>query len=300
MMITRAALAATLVLCLFAAPFAAEAQQAGKTYRIGVLDTTPVTLNGANLDAFRQGLRALGYVKGKSFVIEYRWAGAADQFPDLARERVRSKVDLILTRGQAAITAAKNATRTIPIVMAGSGDPLGTGVVTGLARPGGNVTGLSTFVVEVSGKRVQLLKDAIPGIRRIAAVNSKDRLGGQRWRAIEQSARSMGLEPHLVEIAKAEDLGPAFDAAIKHRADAVVVGLGPVIQNNVARVVDLAKKHRLPAVFVSRELVDAGGLVAYGVNYPDLYRRAATYVDKIFKVRNRATCPSSSRRSSSS
>ena len=162
------------------------------------------------------------------------------------------------------------------------GDPL-AGVVTGLARQGGNVTGLSALVAEVSGKRVQLLKEAIPGIRRIAVMTGANAFSAQLWRATAQSARATGLEPHRVDVVKAEDLGPAFDAAIKHRADAFVVGLGPVMQNSVTRIVDLATKHRLPGVFMSREFVDAGGLMAYGVSYPDLYRRAATYVDKIFK-----------------
>jgi putative ABC transport system substrate-binding protein len=223
-------------------------------YRIGVLDTSPVERNAANLDAFRQGLRELGYVEGQTFVIEYRSPGSrANAFPDLANELVRLKVDLILTRGTAAVTAAKNATPTIPIVMAASGDPLGVGVVAGLARPGGNVTGLSALTAEVSGKRLQLLKEAIPGIQRIAAV--LDRGTGlalvTQWRTIEQAARSMGPEPQLLRIEKAEDLGPAFDAAFKQRADAVVVGLGPVMQNNVGRVVDLAARHRLPSAFTA-------------------------------------------------
>jgi putative ABC transport system substrate-binding protein len=280
----RAALAAIIALSLLAAPLAAEAQKAGRVYRIGVLDTTPVARNAANLDAFRQGLRELGYVEGQNFVIEYRSPDRrANEFPDLANELVRLKVDLILTRGTAAVTAAKNATRTIPIVMAASGDPLGVGVVTGLARPGGNVTGLTTLTAEVSGKRLQLLKDAIPGIQRIAAVFDTGGTPVTQWRTTEQAARSMGLEPQLLQIEKAEDLGPAFDAAFKQRADAVLVGLGPVMQNNVGRVVDLAARHRLPSAFSSREFVDAGGLMAYGVSYPDSYRRAAMYVDKILK-----------------
>jgi putative tryptophan/tyrosine transport system substrate-binding protein len=265
-------------------PLAAEGQQAGKVYRIGVLDTLPVARNAPNLDAFRQGLRELGYVEGQNFMIEYRSPGSrATEFPDLANELVRLKVDLILTRSTAAVTAAKNATRTIPIVMAASGDPLGAGVVTGLARPGGNVTGLSTLLAEVSGKRLQLLKDAIPGIQRIAAVFDRATATVTTWRATEQAARSMGLEPQLLYIEKAADLGPAFDAAVKQRADAVVVGLGAVMQTNVGRVVDLVARHRLPSAFASREFVDAGGLMAYGVSYSDSYRRAAIYVDKIFK-----------------
>jgi putative ABC transport system substrate-binding protein len=258
-----------------AAPLVAETQ-VGKVYRIGVLDTLPVARNAPNLDAFRQGLRELGYVEGQNFMIEYRSPGIrANDFPDLANELVRLKVDLILTRGTAAVTAAKNATRTIPIVMAASGDPLGTGVVTRLARPGGNVTGLSALTAEVSSKRLQLLKDAIPGIQRIVAMFDRATATVTTWRTTEQAARSMSLEPQLLFIEKAEDLGPAFAAAVKQRADAVVVGLGPVMQANVGRVVDLAARHRLPSAFASREFVDAGGLMAYGVSYPDSYRRAA-------------------------
>jgi len=186
--------------------------------------------------------------------------------------------------------AAKNATRTIPIVMAASGDPLGAGVVTGLARPGGNVTGLSALTAEVSGKRLQLLKEAIPGARRLAAFLDRGAPVTQ-WRGTEQAARSIGLRPQVFYVERAEDLGPAFDAAVKQRADAVLVGLGAVIQSNVGPVVELAARHRLPTVFGSREFVVAGGLMAYGVSYPDSYRRAASFVDKIFKGAKPADLP---------
>ena len=276
---------------LFAAPLGAEAQKAGKVYRIGVLDPTPVALNVANLDAFHQGMRELQYAEGQNFVIEYRSPeGRADRFPDLAHELVRLKVDLILTRGTPAVTAAKNATRTIPIVMAASGDPVGVGVVTGLARPSGNVTGLSALTAELSAKRLQLLKEAIPGARRFAAVLDRGAPVTQ-WRAIEQAAGPIGLQPQVLYVEKAEDLGPAFDAAVKQRADAVLVGLGPVTQSHVRRVVELAARHRLPSVFNSREFVVAGDLMAYGVSYPDSYRRAASYVDKIFKGAKPADLP---------
>jgi putative ABC transport system substrate-binding protein len=276
---------------LCATPPAAEAQQTGKVYRIGVLDPTPVALSIANLDAFRQGMRELQYVEGQNFVIEYRSPeGRADRFPDLAHDLVRLNVDLILTRGMPAVTAAKNATRTIPIVMAASGDPVGVGVVTGLARPGGNVTGLSALTAELSGKRLQLLKEAIPGARRVAAVLDRGAPVTQ-WRAMKQAAGPIGLQPQAVYVEKAEDLGPAFDAAVKQRADAVLVGLGPVTQSSVGRVVELAARHRLPSVFNSREFVVAGGLMAYGVSYPDSYRRAASYVDKIFKGAKPADLP---------
>jgi putative ABC transport system substrate-binding protein len=276
---------------LFAASLGVDAQKAGKLYRIGVLDTTPMALNIANLDAFRQGMREFGYVEGQNFVIEYRSPeGRANRFPDLAHELVRLKVDLILTRGTPAVIAAKNATRTIPIVMAASGDPLGVGVVTGLARPGGNVTGLSAFTAEVSGKRLQLLKEAVPKARRLAVVLDRGAPVTQ-WQATEKAARSIGLHPQVLYIGKTEDLGPAFDAAVEQRADVVLVGLGPVMQNNVGRVAELAGRHRLPSAFISREFVVAGGLMAYGVSYPESYRRAARYVDKIFKGANPADLP---------
>ncbi len=275
---------------LLAAPLAVEAQQ---VHRIGMLETTPVALNAANLEAFRQGLRALGYVERQNYAIEYRSAdGRAERFPGLAAELVRLKVDLLVTRGTPAALAAKKATRTIPIVMATSGDPLGTGVVSGLGRPGGNVTGLSTNSAELVGKRLGLLKEAIPGIARIALVQnmSNPTLVTQR-KQIEVAARSLGIQPQYLDVRKPEDLGRAFDTAIKQRVDAVHVSLDTLTQNSLGRIVDLSAKHRLPAIYYSRDFVDAGGLMAYGVSYPESYRRAATYVDKIFKGAKPADLP---------
>jgi len=283
----------SLILAILLASFAAEAQEAGKVYRVGVLETTPVALNAANLNAFRLGLKELGYVEGRNLVIEYRSAdGRPERFPALATELVRSKVDLILTRGTPAVIAAKNATPTIPIVMAASGDPLGTRVVTGLARPGANVTGLSALNAELSGKRLQLLKEAVPGIRRVAALlDMGNPVFVVQWQAIQAAALSMDFRPQLLDVRKAEDFGPAFDAAIKQRADAVIVGLGTLTQSNVGLVTDLAARRRLPSIYFSREFVDAGGFMAYGVSYPDLYRRAAKYVDKIFQGAKPADLP---------
>jgi ABC-type uncharacterized transport system substrate-binding protein len=279
-----AVLAALLTLALVAAPLVAHGQTAGKVYRIGVLDTSPMARNAVNMAAFRQGLRELGYVEGQHFVIEYRSPrSGATEFPDLAHDLVRSKVDVILTRGTAAVMAAKNATRTIPIVMTASGDPIGMGVVPTLARPGGNVTGLTTLSAEVSAKRMQLLKEAIPGIQRVATLIDMASGLVTLWRTTEQSARAMGLQPQLLDVRKAEDLAPAFEAAVKQRADAMVASQGTVLQNNIGRVVELAARHRLPAIYPSREFTDAGGLMAYGAAIPDLYRRAGAYVDKIFK-----------------
>jgi len=282
---TRLTLVVTLTLALLTMPLAADAQQAGKIYRIGVLETISATLNVANLDALRKGLRELGYVEGRNVVIEYRSAdGRAERFPDLATELVRLKVDLIVTRGTPAARAAKNATGTIPVVMAAIGEPLGTGVVASLARPGGNVTGLSAFVTELEGKRLELLREMVPRIARIAALfNMSNPLFPPVWKELEASARSQGVQAQLLDVRDPRDIGRAFEAAIKQRAEALTVGLDAVTQVNVRLIADLARKHRLPTIYPSREFVDAGGLISYGVSYPHLYLRAATFVDKIFK-----------------
>jgi putative ABC transport system substrate-binding protein len=283
--ISRRAFLGTVAGGLLAAPLAAEAQPAGKVYRIGVLEGTPVALNAANLEAFRQGLQELGYVERQNYAIEYRSAdGRPERFLDLAADLVRLKVDVIVTRGTGAALAAKNATRTIPIVMAGSGDPVQNGLVASLARPGENVTGLSTINSELVGKRLGLLKEAIPGITRIAVVLnlSSPTLGTQR-KQIEVAARSLGVQPQFLDVRKSEDLDRAFDAAIKQRADAVHVSLDTLTRTNLRRIVGLSAKHRLPSIYSSRDFVDAGGLMAYSVRYPEAYRRAATYVDKIFR-----------------
>jgi len=286
-------LAVIFTFSLVLAPLAAEGQQAGKIYRIGMLETTSMALNAANLDAFRQGLQELGYVEGRNFMIEYRSAdGRRERFPELATELVRLKVDVILTRGTPAVMAAKNATGTIPVVMAASGDPLLSGVVAGLARPGGNVTGLSAIVVEVTGKRLQLLREVVPGVSRIASLldmgNPNNAL---QWKETEIAAPSLGVQPQLLDVRKPGDFGGAFDAAIRQRAGAMVVGIDALTQANHRPIIDLAAKHRLPAIYATREFVDAGGLVAYGVSYPHLYHRAASFVDKILKGAKPADLP---------
>ena len=281
----RRAFIGSLVSGLLAAPLVAEGQQVGKVWRIGVLESTSPALNAANLAAFQQELRELGYVERQNYAIEYRSAdGRLERFPDLAAELVRLKVDLIVTRGTTGALAAKNATRTIPIVMATSGDPVAAGLVASLARPGGNVTGLSSINAELVGKRLGFLKEAIPGLARIAVVLnlSNPTLVTQR-KQIEVAARSLGFQPQFLDVRTPEDLGRAFDIAVKQRADAVHVGLDFLAQSNLGRIVDLAAKHRLPAIYSTRDFVDAGGLMAYGVSRLEMYRRAASYIDKIFK-----------------
>jgi putative ABC transport system substrate-binding protein len=252
-----------------------------------------MALNAANLDAFRQGLREFGYVEGQNVVIDYRYTeGRDDRLADLATELVRLKVDLILTRGTPAALAAKQATGTIPVVMAASGDPLGTGIVASLARPGGNVTGLSAFVRDLQAKRVELLSEMVPGIARVAGLfNMSNPALPLEWKEVEMAARSLGIQPQLLDVRTPEDLGRAFDAAITQRADALVVGIDGLTQTHRRPIADLAAQHRLPAIYAGREFVDAGGLISYGVSYADLYYRAASFVNKIFKGTKPADLP---------
>jgi putative ABC transport system substrate-binding protein len=292
-MIDRRAFLAGSGAVLLAAPLAAEGQPAGKVYCIGVLEPTSMALNAANLDAFRQGLRELGYVEGRNMRIEYRSAdGRSERFPDLAAELVRLKVDVILTRGTPAVMAAKNATGTIPVVMAASGDPVLSGVVSSLARPGGNVTGLSAVVVEVSGKRLELIREVAPGVSRVAALfNMSNPNDALQWKEIETAAPSLRVQLQLLDVRKPSDFAGAFDAAVKGRAGALVVGLDALTWANHRPIVDLAAKHRLPAIYGGREFVNDGGLIAYGVSYPHLYHRAANFVDKILKGAKPADLP---------
>jgi ABC-type uncharacterized transport system substrate-binding protein len=289
---TRRVFLGTLAAGLLAAPLV-EAQPTGKVYRIGMLETTSPALNAANLDAFRRGLRELGYVEGQNFTIEYRSAdGRRERFPDLAAELVRLKVDVILTRGTPAVMAAKNATATIPVVMAASGDPVLSGVVSSLARPGGNVTGLSAIVGEISGKRLELIREVIPGVSRVAGLfNMSNPIDALQWKETESSAPSLRVQLQLLDVRKPDDLAGAFDAGVKQRAGALVVGLDALTWANHRPIVDLAAKHRLPAMYGGREFVDAGGLIAYGVSYPHLYHRAASFVDKILKGAKPADLP---------
>jgi len=274
-------------------PLAARAQQAGKVHRIGVLETISTTLNVANFYALREGLRQLGYAEGQNLVIEYRSAdGRDDRFPGLARELLALKVDVIVTRGTPAAKAVKNATSTVPVVMMASGDPVGVGLVTSLARPGGNITGLSAIVGELSPKRLELIREIVPGLARIAVLaNTSNDAVRRDWARIETAARSLGVQSQLLDLRESDALGPTFDDASARRADALVVVIDAITQANQQRIVDLAMKHRLPAIYSSREFVDAGGLISYGVSYPDLYRRAATYVDKILKGTKPADLP---------
>ena len=284
-------LAVILTLGFVLAPIAVKAQPPDKLYRIGMLARTSAATNAANLEGFRQGLRTLGYIEGKNFVIEYRSADGRDErFPGLAAELVGLKVDLILTRGTPAALAAKHAAGAIPVVITGVGDPVGQGIIASLSRPGGNITGLSATVTEIYPKRVELLRELVPRAARIAVLfNMSNPAIPRQWKEVETAARSLGVQAQLLDVRKLEDLRPAFDAAIRQRADALVVGLETLTLANAPLIVDLAAKHRLPAIYASTEFV--GGLASYGVNYPDHYRRAATFVDKILKGAKPADLP---------
>jgi len=281
----------TLIGSAAAWPVTASAQQAAKLYRLGVLETTPAAMNAANFDALRQGLRQLGYAEGKNLVIDYRSAdGRMERFPELAAELVRLKVDAIVTRGTPATMAAQQATSTIPIVMAAVAEPLL--LVGSMARPGGNLTGLGTLASVLQPKRMEVLKEAVPQATRIGALmNMGNAVLRAQWPDIESAARRAGIEPHLLDARKLDDLPSAFEFASTNHIDGLIVTLDTLTSANRSLIVELALKHRLPTVWEGREFVEIGGLLFYGVNYPDLYRRAAAYVERIFKGANPRDLP---------
>ncbi len=272
---------------LVAAPLAAEAQQAAKVARIGFLAVN-LAANPHPREAFLQGLRDLGYVEGRNVVIEYRDAeGKFERLPALVAELVALKVDVIVAPPTLAALAAKQATRTLPIVFAVAGDPVTSGLVTSLARPGGNVTGLSVLTPELVGKRLELLKQAVPGVSRVAVLwqpgSQGERMDRDMLQAAEVAARALGVRPQFVEARGPENLDRAFSEMTRARAGALTALGSNLFLTERRRLLDLAAKNRLPAVYSSREFVDAGGLMSYGPDGADLFRRAATYVDRILK-----------------
>jgi putative tryptophan/tyrosine transport system substrate-binding protein len=271
----------------------AFAQQGARVHRIGVLETISLALNTENFCAFRRGLAELGYIEGQNLVIEYRSAdGHQGRFADLAGELVRLNVDLIVTRGTPAAQAAKAATAAVPVVMAGSGDPVGTGIVSSLARPGGNITGLSALNIETYGKRVEILRELVPQLERIAGLfNMNNPVLQPQWAETQRAAQSLGLESRLLDVREAADLEGAFQTAKKERVGALVVALDSLTQANQIRIVQLAATHRLPTIYAAGEFVSSGGLLAYTTDFPDLYYRAARYVDKILKGEKPADLP---------
>jgi len=283
-----------LVALLSASNFPASAQQPKKITKIAYLLPSTPTATAHLLEAFRQGLRELGYVDGKNFVLELRYGeGRAERLPEIARELVGLKVDVIVTATDVAIAAVKRETQTIPIVMANSSDPVGTGFVASLARPGGNVTGLSNISPDLSGKRLELLMEAVPKLSRVAFLWNPDVRGAVLdYRETENAARSLGLQLQSVEVPRAEDFDRAFSAVTKERAQALVLpAANPIAFSNRGQIASFAQRNRLPSMFAQKEYVDAGGLISYGPSTADLHRRAATFVDKILKGRKPADLP---------
>ena len=288
----RAFVAGTLV--LLAAPLAAEAQQPGKVYRIGMLlhDNNP---SDPSRNAFREGLRALGWVEGQNYVLELRFAeGQVDRFPAFAAELVQLKVDVIVTAGPPPTKAAQDATKTIPIVMATHGNPVERGAVASLARPGGNITGLSSMSLDLDTKRLDLLKGTVPPAVRVAYLLTAPVTNRDPWlveSGVGEAARTLGVQVQHVWARDASDLDAAFLTMTRDRADAVVVWNQPLQYAHRARIAELAAKYRIPAMYESRDYPDVGGLISYGVYFPDLFRRAAGYVDKVLKGAKPADLP---------
>ena len=289
---TKKLIGLALVAMLFALCHPVEAQQPKKVPRIGYLTAASASAMVPRANAFRQGLRELGYVEGKNIVIEYQYAdGKLDRLPALAAELVRLNVDIIVSGGPAATRPAREATSTIPIIMAQDGDPVGNGFVARLAQPGGNITGLSTVAPEMSGKRLELLKEIIPKLLRVAVFgNSSDPGNARVLKETELAAAAFGLKVQYLEVVSLADIETAFRLASKGRADAVLLLPNPILTPHRTLVADLAVKSRLPVIY-DTQYVEAGGLMTYGVNLPDLDRRAATYVDKILKGAKPADSP---------
>jgi putative tryptophan/tyrosine transport system substrate-binding protein len=271
------------VCALLLAPcFPAQAQQPKKVPRVGILFIG--SRNQPHLEAFKQGLRERGYIEDKNIVLEYRYAeGNNDRLPQLAAELVRDKVDVMITTASVSALAARAATKTIPIVMT-SGNPLESGLAASLAKPGGNVTGLTVLSVDLSGKRVELLRETFPKTTRIAALQSpQDFEAGAGYKETQEAAKAFSLPLDPVEVQSANDFEQAFAQMEKTRATALLVILSPMTTLNSRRIVELALKHRLPGMYPTKQFAEEGGLMAYGPLVADLYRRAATYVDKILK-----------------
>jgi putative tryptophan/tyrosine transport system substrate-binding protein len=265
-------------------PLAARAQQAGKLATIGCLVPGTPSSHGQWFAVFVQRLRELGWIEGRTVAVEYRWAeGRSERFAEIAAEFVQRKVDVIVTASTGGVQAAKQATSVIPIVFAAAGDPVGIGLVASLARPGGNVTGLSLQQIETVGKRLELLREVVPGLGRLAVLaNVGNPTVVLDMGEVQATARTLGLEVITLEIRRGEDVAPAFEA-LKGRAEALYVVIDPLVGTHRIRINTLVLAARLPTMYTQREAVEAGGLMSYGPNFVDLFRRAADYVDKILR-----------------
>jgi putative ABC transport system substrate-binding protein len=281
--------------CLLSAvllPAGSAAQQPARIHRIGILSPVSGSVFPARVEAFRRRLREIGYVEGKNIFIEYRYVeGKRERVPDLVAELVRLKVDVIVTIGPSATLAAKKASGTIPIVFASAADPVGSGLVSSLAQPGGNITGLSLMAPDLDGKRLELLKEAVPKVARVAFLWQPGGRGDQALTKMEAAAKALGLKLLSLEVRSLDDFEGAFARAKKERAQALITTTGGRINTQQRRVLDFAAKNRLPAIYHYSEFVEAGGLMSYGPDNTDLWRRAADFVDKILKGAKPADLP---------
>jgi putative ABC transport system substrate-binding protein len=293
MKLSPALVSVVLAVTLLALHAAGEAQPGGRVYRIGYLGPATRAVEAKHLEVFERRLRELGYIAGQNVIIEYRFAeGKADRLPELAAELVQLKVDVIAAAGNPSIVALKRATATIPIVMVVAGDPVGTGLVSSLDRPGGNVTGLSNLAEGLSAKWLELLKEAAPTVTRVAVLRVPDTPAHAAFsKEIQSAAQRVRLSPEFMEVRDLQEIERAFDTITKTRADALIVLPHPVTFGHQRRIVDLAAKHRLPAMYPWAEFAEAGGLMAYSASRPDMFRRSATYVDKILKGAKPANLP---------
>jgi putative ABC transport system substrate-binding protein len=271
---------------------AVEAQQAEHVSRIGYLSIGLPSANAARIEAFRQGLRELGYVEGHNLVIEWRYAeDKLERLPALAADLVRLKVEVIVTAAPGPTRAAQEATATMPIVMAYDSDPVGNGFVASLARPGGNITGLSSLAPEISGKQLELLRELVPRLSRVVVLGTWTTLYAGRLKEIERAAGALQIQLQYLDVRGPEDMQTAFQEARAGRADAVLVLASPILESHRLEVAELAAKYQLPTIYHVAEFVEAGGLLSYGASFLDMYRRAATYVAKILQGAKPADLP---------
>jgi putative tryptophan/tyrosine transport system substrate-binding protein len=285
-MIVRAfIIVAALTISVLIAPSASQAQQREHVPRVGYLGTSSASLEAELVKAFREGLRDRGYVEGQNVVIEYRWAdGNYERFPDLVADLVKSKVDVILTAGTPGAFAAKRASQTIPVVMAVTGDAVATGLVASLARPGGNLTGLTTMVPDLEGKRLEILREVLPKLVTVAVLlNTSNPLTAIQWKQSKASAKALGIQLQPIELQRPEDFNDAFGRLARQRPDAITMVADRFQLAHRMEILDFVAKSRVPAMYPYRDFVVAGGLMSYGPSYEDLFRRSATYVDKILR-----------------
>ncbi len=274
------------------APFASFAQQQ-KVYRVGFLGNSTAALEANLVEPFREGLRDFGYVEGKNVLIEYRWAeGRYERFPGLVEELIASKVDVIVTAGTPATLAVKKTTTSVPLVMVAVGDPVGTGIIPSLSRPGGNITGLTSIAQELEGKRLELLREVIPGVSHIAVLwNVASPVQAIQEKAVQAAAQVLRMKVLSLGVRTEKEIDAALAAIVRERPGALLVLADRLFLHHRARIMDFAAQHRLPGVHAYRELVEAGGLMSFGPSYADMHRRAAYFVDRILKGAKPADLP---------